>query len=519
MLVQAFLEASAKRHPQKVALVCGERRFTYRELDLAANRLARALCWAGVQRGDRVAILLENSAEAVIAIFGTLKAGGAVMALHPSTTPERLSLLLRDATPAAMITDSRHGAEAADALGAAPSLRCLVWADNQPTPVAGALCSICWRDLTTYPAERLPCTAIDRDLASLIYTSGSTGQPKGVMLTHANTVAVETSIATYLENTADDVLLNTLPLAHGYGLSQILTAFYVGARVVLERSFAFPARVVSLLEAERVTGFAGVPTAYALLLRYPDLLRRHLPALRYLTNAAAALPTNHLTQIRAVFPHARFFSMYGQTECRRISYLPPEELDRRPSSVGIAIPSTEASVVDADGRQLGPGVVGELVVRGPHVALGYWRAPELTARTFRAGTLPGETVLHTGDLFQTDEDGFLYFVARKDDVIKTRGEKVSPCEVEAALCQLGAVAEAAVVGVPDPVLGQAVLAVVAPRAGVQLTERQVRAHCARLLADYMVPKYVALRAELPHTDNGKVDRLRLSAEFAACAVS
>jgi acyl-CoA synthetase (AMP-forming)/AMP-acid ligase II len=332
------------------------------------------------------------------------------------------------------------------------------------------------------------------------------------MLTHRNMLTAATSITTYLENTEDDVILGVLPLAFDYGLYQVFLAFQVGARVVLERGFAFPARTVALLEREQVTGLPGVPTLFALLFRYPNLLRRELPTLRYLTNTGAALPTSHIEQLRAAFPRARLFSMYGLTECKRVSYLPPEELDRRPSSVGIAIPNTEVWVAGDDGRPLPPDQVGELVVRGSHVTRGYWRSPELTAHRFRPGPIPGETVLYTGDLFRMDADGFLYFVARKDDVIKTRGEKVGPREVENAVCLLPGVAEAAVVGVPDPVLGQALLLVVAPRPGAQLGERQVRAHCLRSLDDYMVPKYVRLVPELPRTANGKVDKQRLAAE-------
>jgi acyl-CoA synthetase (AMP-forming)/AMP-acid ligase II len=261
-----------------------------------------------------------------------------------------------------------------------------------------------------------------------------------------------------------------------------------------------------------------VPTLFALLLRYPDLLRGRLAGLRYITNTAAALPVAHIQALRAAFPQARLFSMYGLTECKRVSYLPPEQLDQRPSSVGIAIPNTEVYVVDEAGCCLLPGEVGELVVRGAHVTRGYWRAPELTAQRFRPGAIAGETVLYTGDLFRMDADGFLYFVGRKDDVIKSRGEKVSPREVENSVCHLDGVAEAAVVGIPDELLGQAILLVVAPRAGSELTEREVRAHCMRTLEDFMLPKYVQIVSELPRTANGKVDKQRLSEAHTACAV-
>jgi long-chain acyl-CoA synthetase len=574
MLVHHFLEASAARSPLATALVCGQRRVSYRELDQAANRLAQALVGAGLRRGDRVMIVLENGVEAVVSIFAALKAGGVFVVLHPSTKPAKLELLLRDAEPFALVTDGPRLADAG-AMLAASSVRCLVWADDDPPAWAADQPGWRWRDLDRLPPERPDAPTIDVDLACLIYTSGSTGQPKGVMATHANVVAATSSINAYLGNTAADVILDVLPLAFDYGLYQLFLAFQVGACVVLERGFAFPARLVELLARERVTGLPGVPTLYALLLKFPQVLERPLPALRYLTNTAAALPTSHIARLRAAFPNARIFSMYGQTECKRISYLPPEELHRRPGSVGVAIPNTEVAIVDAAGRPVPPGVVGELVVRGSHVTRGYWRAPELTAERFRPGPLPGETVLYTGDLFKADADGFLYFVARRDDIIKVRGshvtrgywrapeltaerfrpgplpgetvlytgdlfkadadgflyfvarrddiikvrgEKVSPREVENAVCLLPEVAEAAVVGVPDPVLGQALVLVVAPRPGARLGERQVRAHCQRSLDDYMVPKHVRLVPELPRTANGKVDKHRLADEAASATL-
>lgn len=519
MLVQQFLETAAAQRPEKTALVCGEQRWTYQQLDEAANRLAHALQSTGVQRGDRVTILLENSAEAVIAIFAALKAGGTFMVLHPGTKPEKLTRLLEDAEPAALVTDAARVRDALHVVAAAPSLRCLVWADDAPLALHGRLRSLGWSELRAFSAERPACTSIDADLATLIYTSGSTGQPKGVMSTHLNMVTATTSINGYLQNTPEDVILDVLPLAFDYGLYQVMLAFQVCARLVLEKSFAFPTRTVALLEREQVSGLPGVPTLFALLFRYPGLLRRELPALRYITNTGAPLPTSYIERLRATFPQARLFSMYGLTECKRVSYLPPDELDRRPTSVGVAIPNTEVWVAGEKGQRLPPGEVGELVVRGSHVTRGYWRAPELTAHRFRPGPIAGETVLYTGDLFKTDADGFLYFVARKDDVIKTRGEKVGPREVEEAVCRLPGVAEAAVIGVPDSLLGQAISLVVAPLDGAPLTERDIRAHCARSLDGFMQPKYVTIVAGLPHTENGKVDKARIAREILPCAVS
>jgi acyl-CoA synthetase (AMP-forming)/AMP-acid ligase II len=251
-----------------------------------------------------------------------------------------------------------------------------------------------------------------------------------------------------------------------------------------------------------------VPTLYALLLDM-NLDRFDLSSLRYLTNTAAALPVEHIQRLRDAFPWTRLYSMYGLTECKRTLYLPPEELDRRPGSVGIAIPGTEVWIEDEMGNRLGPGEIGELVVRGSHVMQGYWNAPEQTAQRYRPGRYPAERLLHTGDLFKTDEEGFLYFVSRKDDIIKSRGEKVAPKEIESVLYRLPDVLEAAVVGVPDPVLGEAIKAYVVRSNGTELTEKQVLRHCAQHLEDFMMPKYVEFRESLPKTSSGKIKKTDL----------
>jgi long-chain acyl-CoA synthetase len=347
------------------------------------------------------------------------------------------------------------------------------------------------------------------DLCALVYTSGSTGTPKGVMLTHLNVVSAATSITTYLEMSSADIVLDVLPLSFDYGLYQVLMTFKVGGCVVLERSFAYPHAVLETLIAERVTGLPIVPTISAILLGL-ELDRYDLSSLRYITNTGAPLPGRHIAELRRALPHVRIFSMYGLTECKRVSYLPPEEIDRRPDSVGRPMPNVDVYVVDADGRRLAHGT-GELVVRGSNVMQGYWELPDETARVLRPGVLLGEQDLWTGDVFRIDEDGFLYFVGRRDDIIKTRGEKVSPREVENVLYDLPGVLEAAIVGEPDPVLGQALVAFVVPRAEAGLTENLVLHHCAQRLEDFMVPRRVVFLDSLPRTTTGKIDRRRINA--------
>jgi acyl-CoA synthetase (AMP-forming)/AMP-acid ligase II len=334
------------------------------------------------------------------------------------------------------------------------------------------------------------------------------------MLTHLNIVSAATSITTYLENVPDDIILNVLPLSFDYGLYQVLMAFKIGGTIILERSFTYPYAVIEKLVQEKVTGFPLVPTISAILLQL-DFKRYDFPSLRYVTNTAAALPTQHIRQLRKVFPHVKLYSMYGLTECKRVSYLPPDQIDLRPTSVGRGMPNEEVYIVDDNGRRVGPGVIGELVVRGSNVMKGYWELPEETDRVLRCGYLPGEKVLYTGDLFRMDEEGFLYFVGRKDDIIKCRGEKVSPKEIEDVLYSLDGVAEAVVIGVPDGLLGQAIKAVITLREGAQLTQRDVQSHCSQHLEDFMVPKFVEFRDSLPKTSSGKISKLELAMPVGA----
>lgn len=503
MRVEQFLRDSAGRFPDKTALVAGGRRITFRELDAMSDRLAAALAQRGLQRGERVVVFMDNCWEAVAGIFAVLKAGGVFSPVNPSTKADKLAYVINNCRASAILTQERALPVVATALKECPSVKFRI--------VAG-------RDFD----EALACQGtppampgIDIDLCMLVYTSGSTGFPKGVMMTHQNVVAAATSITTYLENTPDDIVLNVLPISFDYGLYQVLMAIKAGATLVLEKSFAFPQAIFNRMQEEKVTGLPLVPTMAALILQMKDLRPGDFPHLRYLTNTAAALPPAHIMRLQELFPAARLYSMYGLTECKRCTWLPPAELKRRPASVGIAIPGTEAYVVDDSGARVPHGGTGELVIRGAHVMKGYWENPEATDKALKPGPFSWEKVLHTGDLFRADADGFLYFVGRKDDIIKSRGEKVSPKEVENALYALPGIREAAVVGAPDPILGMAIKAVVALAPGSDLTEQNIIRHCAKHLEDFMVPKIVEFRDELPKTDSGKISRRLVGALEAA----
>lgn len=511
-LVQDFLEASANRLPAKIALVCDDRRYTYAEINTQANRLAQAMIAQGLSRGDRVALYLPNSFEEVVAIFAILKAGGVFVPLNATTKRDKLSYILNNCRAAGLLLERRNSALGVELARETPSLKFEILCGKAGDLPPGEGGGPAWLDFNTilldYPDVCPPRTSIDLDLACLIYTSGTTGDPKGVMSDHSNVIFAAGSIISYIQNHEDDIVIDVLPLSFDYGLYQLLMVFKFGGTLVLERGFTYPAQILQRMAAERVTGFPGVPTIFAILLQM-DLSQFDLSSLRYISNTAAALPPSHIQELRAKFPGVTLFSMYGLTETKRTLYLPPAELDRRPGSVGIAIPGTEVWLEDEDGNRLGPGMVGELVVRGRHVMRGYWEDPDATSRRYRQGPLPGERLCYSGDLFRMDEDGFFYFVGRKDDIIKSRGEKVAPKEVENILYSLKGVIEAAVIGVPDPVLGQAPKAILVVKDAV-LTEAQVLAYCRAHMEDFMVPKYVEFRAELPKTSSGKIKKSDLS---------
>jgi len=320
-------------------------------------------------------------------------------------------------------------------------------------------------------------------------------------------VTAATSLTTCLRNQPDDIILSALPLAFDYGLYQVLTAFRCGGTVVLEKQFFYPYQYIELIRKEKITGLPIVPTIAAILLNLKDLDHHDFSSVRYVTSTAQVLPAHHITRLRQIMPQARLYSMYGLTECKSVACLPAEWIDTKPTSVGLAIPNTEVWIEDEAGQPVTtPGTSGELVVRGAHIMVGYWNKPEETARCLRPGRHAGERVLKTGDLFHMDADGHLYFIARKDDLIKTAGERVGPREVENVLYELDVVKEAAVIGVPDALLGQAIKAFVALREGAQLTDVEVVKLCQKRLEKFMVPKYVEFRSELPKTSTGKISK-------------
>jgi amino acid adenylation domain-containing protein len=512
-LLHDYLQISARELSDKVALVCAGARITYGMLEASSNALAHNLVAAGVQRGDRVVVFGDNTIDTVISFWAVLKANAVVSIVNPLTKTDKLHYLLEDCRPAALIADAHLYSIFAEPVRASAHLRHIIICGGiDDEKIAMLPHAQRWADALAEGDRAAPPTrrCIDIDLAAIIYTSGSTGDPKGVMLTHRNMLTACTSIASYLELQEDEVILDVLPLSFDYGLYQMIMAFRTGARLVLERSFAFPAQILNVMVKEGVTGFPGVPTIFSILAEMKSLKDYDLTKIRYVTNTAAALPVKHILMLRDIFPTAWIYSMYGLTECKRCTYLPPKDIDRKPASVGIAIPNTEMWIVDEAGNKVGPEVVGQLVIRGATVMKGYWEKPEATSRKLKPGPLPGEQVLYTGDYCKMDDEGYLYFVGRMDDVIKSRGEKVAPKEVENVLMNIPGVREAAVIGVPDEVLGQAVKAFVVLEAGIEMAEKQLQKECQSRLENFMVPKFIVTVSSLPKTDTGKIKKTGLS---------
>ncbi|MDR6393885.1 acyl-CoA ligase (AMP-forming), exosortase A system-associated [Herbaspirillum seropedicae] len=514
-LIHDTLLASAQARPQATALRYRGQQLDYAGLAAGVEQVAAALLALGLGPGERVAVYLEKRMETVLALFGAAAAGLVFVPINPLLKPAQVSHILQDCSVRVLVTSEPRHPALADRLSQCPALQTVVLVDAAAAPPAppaplGRLATLDWSaflQAAPGPGSWRAHRRIDADIAAILYTSGSTGQPKGVVLSHRNLVAGAQSVAGYLGNHPQDRLLAVLPLSFDYGLSQLSTAFLSGASVTLLNYLA-PRDILHAVASEGITGLAGVPPLWQQLagLPWPQGC-----SLRYLTNSGGALPRSVLAQLRRALPQAQVFLMYGLTEAFRSTYLPPAELDRRPDSIGRAIPNAEIMVVRPDGSPCAPGEVGELVHRGALVAQGYWNDPARTAERFRPA--PGreaalgtpELAVWSGDSVRMDEQGYLYFVGRADDMIKVSGYRISPHEVEEVLHATGLADEFAVVGVAHPQQGQAVVAV-APSsctASLEAVQQACRAH----LPSYMLP--AALHrwpGELPRSPNGKLDR-------------
>ena len=484
---------------------------------------AAGLLRLGLEPGARVALYLDKRVEAVVASFAAPAAGAVLVPVNPLLKPAQVGHILRDAGARVLVTSAARLAQLVPVLADCTDLLHVVLCD-EAQPVGGQLPAgvalHAWPELLAGAPAAAP-EPLDTDVAVIFYTSGSTGSPKGVVLSHRNLVAGATSVAGYLRNHADDTLLAVLPLSFDAGFSQLTTAFLVGARVVL-LNYLLPRDVLQAMARERVTCLTAVPPLYMQLtaLDWPAGAAQHL---RYWANTGGRMPRATLQRMRELAPAALPYLMYGLTEAFRSTYLPPGEVDRRPDSIGRAIPNADVRVLREDGTECAVDEPGELVHRGALVALGYWRRPEETARRFKpwpAALLPAggdwaapERAVYSGDTVRRDADGFLYFVGRRDEMIKTSGYRVSPTEVEEVLYASGLVAESLVYAMPDDALGSAICAALwaspAASGSVAQDDAALMAHCRKHLPAFMLPKRLHwVDKPLPRSPNGKLDRQR-----------
>lgn len=523
-LVQHLIFDSCRRTPAAEALRFQRDSLTYAQLAERVRRISDAYLALGLNRQERVAVYLDKRFETVVSMFGAADAGGVFVPINPMLKPEQVGYILRDCNVRILVTGRERYEALAETLTDCPDLRdvIIVGPDVADLPSTGRTVSS-WEHAMAMDAAGFPHRVIDRDMAAILYTSGSTGRPKGVVLSHRNIVAGATSVASYLENRAEDRILSVLPLSFDAGFSQLTTAFHAGACAVL-MNYLLPRDVISVTRRERITGITAVPPLWIQLAQHDWAdTDAHL---RYIATTGGRMPRATVDALRARLPRTQVFLMYGLTEAFRSTFLPPAELDRRPGSIGKAIPNAEILVVGEGGRLCKPGEPGELVHRGALVSLGYWNDPEKTAERFRPapGQIEGipitELAVWSGDTVTMDDEGFLYFVGRRDEMIKTSGYRVSPTEVEEAAYATGQVGEVAAFGIPHAVLGEVIALAVTPPAGGALdTDALLEALRPRLPA-YMIPAEILPQTgSLPRNPNGKIDRRQLAERFRELTVA
>jgi acyl-CoA ligase (AMP-forming) (exosortase A-associated) len=523
--LDALIELAAARTGDATALLQDSATLSYKELDCLVSQAATGLLALGLEKQARVGVYLPKRFETVAAFFGCARAGLVFVPVNPLLKGPQVAHILRDCNVRALVTLPDRARDLATVLAECPDLRTLVLVGGgDAETVVPRLRTIGWDRLIANDGCHAAHRVIDIDMVSIFYTSGSTGRPKGVVLSHRNMLAGAESVSTYLENTADDRLLAVLPFSFDYGFSQLTTAFRVGASVVL-MDYLFARDVPKAVERHRVTGLAAVPPLWIQLSEAP------WPAgaaanLRYFTNSGGRMPRATLDRLRQLLPKSKPYLMYGLTEAFRGTYLPPDQVDVRPDSMGRSIPNSEILVVRPDGTPCDPDEPGELVQRGALVALGYWNDPVKTAERFKP--LPGqrpelpitEMAVWSGDTVRRDAEGYLYFVGRRDEMIKTSGYRVSPTEVEEVVYASGLVGDAVAVGAPHAALGEAIVLVCSPPAEGSAETRRgedlaaaLLAHCKGQMPGFMVPQRIEWLDSLPRNPNGKFDRPALAARY------
>jgi acyl-CoA ligase (AMP-forming) (exosortase A-associated) len=521
--IHHLLAEAADARGDAPALTFKDSTLSYAQLWRAVRGFSAVLSDLGLARADRVAVYLDKRLETVTALFGASAAGGVFVPVNPLLRPKQVGHIVRDCDARVLVTSPERLAMLREELEDCKSVEHVVLVSHE-TPLSYADASNSARDQTyrvsAWSAEEersVAVNAIDTDMAAILYTSGSTGRPKGVVLSHRNLIVGAESVSHYLGNNPDDVILSALPLSFDAGFSQLTTAFSVGAHVVL-LNYLLPSDIIRLCVKHRVTGLTCVPPLWIQIAdqNWPTEAAGNM---RYFANTGGRMPKATLDRLRSIFVGARPFLMYGLTEAFRSTYLDPAEVDRRPDSIGKAVPNAEILVVRPDGSLCDPGEEGELVHRGPLVAMGYWNDRERTAERFRpapareAGLCTEEIAVWSGDMVIRDEEGFLYFVGRRDEMIKTSGYRVSPSEIEEVAYDAGLVRDAVALGVEDAKLGQHVVLVVSPASGSQVDVEALLSQMKKTLPFYMLPKRVDVRAEIPRSPNGKFDRTLLREEL------
>jgi acyl-CoA ligase (AMP-forming) (exosortase A-associated) len=517
-LLHQLVQDTARRTPSLPALIYKDQALDYHALWHRIEQAAQGLAGLGLKRGERLGVYLDKRLETVVAIFAAAAAGAVFVPINPVLKPRQVGYILRDCNVRLLVTSRQRAADLAEEIATCPDLAWVVSVDEGEPVMTGGPTRLSWQEAVAARGPGSLSRVIDTDMTAILYTSGSTGNPKGVVLSHRNMVAGAKSVSQYLENAPSDRILSVLPLSFDAGLSQLTTAFAAGARVVL-LNYLLPRDVLRACAEADITGLTGVPPLWIQLaeLEWPEAASG---AMRYFANTGGRMPRATLDRLRAVMPKAKPYLMYGLTEAFRSTYLDPAEVDRRPDSIGKAIPNAEILVVRPNGEECAPDEEGELVHRGALVALGYWNDAEKTALRFRpapgrpSGICLPETAVWSGDRVRRDAEGFLYFVGRLDEMIKTSGYRVSPTEVEEVIYSTGHVGAVAALGIPHPRLGQGIVVVATPPVEGRLDQEALLVACRRNMPQYMVPLLVIERASLPRNPNGKIDRKLLAHELA-----
>ncbi len=507
LLGEALL-ISAENFPSKTAIIAKSKEYSFSDLKESAEKLANYLTSTGIKRGDRVAIYMNNSWQNIVSIYGITLAGAVFLVINPQTKADKLSYILNDSGARILISEDGLSHELVAALKDSETVKEIIITGGY-LEIEGLLETkqTIYEEIQTAPKREIVQTKIiPNDLAALIYTSGSTGFPKGVMMTHQSMVFTSWSLIEYLRLSENDRMILLSPLAFDYGLYQLLMAVTTGGSVIVEQSFIFQSTIYKQIEKYKPTVFPGVPTIYAMLIAANKKSNLTFDCIQKVTNTAAALPAEFIPDLKKIFPKALIFKMYGLTECKRVCFLEPELVDQKPGSVGKAIPGTEVFLLSPEGEPVPSNERGILYIRGPHVMLGYWHKDELSNEMLKPGLLPGERILCSNDWFKMDEEGFLYFQGRNDDIIKTRGEKVSPVEIENVIYKIDGVKEVAVFGIPDEIMGESIVAVVTTYTKSQLVEKDIQKECALKLENFMVPQKIHFLKEMPKSTNGKIDK-------------